>query len=527
MRTLLLPLIVALGGVPAGADGQGRWRPEDRVLMTSFDVIVDLAAADGELYALSERGLLIMDVFARRWSRLSTLEDGFPAIEGPSAAAFDPVDREVWVGTRAGSLYTYHVDFDRWTRETSVDAGPILRLAPYRERAEEGVDVRTPAGWFRVSRFSGFARRLAPSAVGARLRQLELDPEERLARTDAGFAAERGTLLTDARGRRWPLTGFVRDEGEGRYWLGTAGGGVLRYDSRFLRAESYPVGLLTEGVSALGGDEGAIWLAGDGAGSRRGVTRVDPDLRRWAYQESGDGGSPGGPFTDVLPTEGGTWFATDAGAFRLDTSGRWSRAVGAAGSSAIRRLEQGPDGAVWAASEAGALSLHVVGDEVTSRPALFRGERIWTLLTVGDALWVAGDAGVRILVRDASPDTPGGAAVRPPIGPIIELAATREGVWGATSDALWRFDGPAWEGPLREPLLTIGPVRRLRSGGGDLWVAGDAGVARLSTESGDWTYLTVGEDVPAGPVRDVLVHGEQVYVATPRGVLRIVWRRAF
>lgn len=527
MRILFVSLAVAMAGWVARAEAQGRWRPEDRVLMTSFDVIVDLAEGDGELYALSERGLLILDVFGRGWSLPSTIEDGFPATEGPTAVAYDPVDREVWVGTRAGSLYTYHVDFRRWTRETSIDAGPILRLAPYRERAEDGVDVRTPAGWFRVSRFSGFARRLPASAVGPRLRRLDVDPEELLASVDAGFAAERGTLLTDARGRRWRLAAFVRDEGEGRYWLGTSGGGVLRYDSRFLRTEPYPVGLLTEGVSAIGGDERAIWLAGDGVGPRRGVTRVDPDLRRWAYHESDGGVSPAGPFTDVLPLAQGTWFATSAGAYWLDTSGRWSRAAGGAGSAAIRRLARGPDGTVWAASDVGALPLRVPGDAVTSRPALFRGERVWALLTVGDALWVAGDAGVRALAGDGSPEAPGGPAGRPPIGPLIELAATEDGVWAATSDALWRFDGVGWEGPLRQPLLTIGPVRRLRSGDGDLWIAGDSGVARLSTESGDWTYLTVGEDVPAGPVRDMLVHGEYVFVATPHGVLRVDWRRAF
>ncbi len=521
-RVLGLSLLLAMHWVPlASASAQGRWLPGDRVVLTSFHLVTALARDERRLYAASENGLQILDLAARRWEMPSGVVDGFPEGESPGALAFDPVERVVWLGTLTGRLFAYEVDFGRWREERTFDVGPILSIVPRDLRGGDGLFLGTPSGWFATSRFSFSADPVPPGRLPPGVGPLGISAEDRLARLDPAFASLRGTLLVDGNARRWPLTDFVRGDREGVYWLATAGDNLYRFDARFMSAEPHRFGLLGDGATALAWDGSRIWYGGDGRGPRRGVTASDESLQDWRYLEAGVSGAPTAPVLDILPAGSGVWFATTQGAFFYDIGeDRWRRPGGPAGDSRVRRLAPGDGGSVFAAGDRGVVELTdgAAGNRPVTGPT-----PAYALLRRAGSLWVSTDAGLVVVGQGGVPGQGEG-----PTGPVVDLVEVGDTVWAAGAGALWRLHDGRWNGPLREVSLGgVGRIRRLRTRDGDLWVGGSDGVAVRSADSGDWRYLTVPADIPAGPVEDVLPMGDLVYVATPSGVVRIAWRRAF
>lgn len=510
-------------GLRAPLEAQ-RWRPEDRVLLTSFHLVSALARDERHLYAVSSEGLEILDMAARRWELPSTAEDGFPRDEQPSAAAFDALDRTLWVATLEGSLYSYQVDLRRWTLETTPGAGPFLRAAWLRGGDREGLYLRSPSGWIRMSSFGSIPERVPAAGLPRELRSLELGPEERLARTDPAFAAARGTVLMDEHATRWPLTDFVAAPDPGRYWLATAGDNLYLYDSRFVTADPYRFGLLSPSARSMAADGRTIWFGGDGRGPRRGVTRGSEDLQEWRWHEARAGGAPGTAVTDIVVGGDAVWFGTAQGVYRLGRGGDdWRRMGGLAGSVRVRRLVAGPDGSVWAATDKGLLRVGA-----GQAADLAEGPELRTVAFTGDTLWVGGDGGVRrFLISGDELDWPPGGPP-PPGGRIVDLVRAGDDVWMATDGgALWRFGADGWEGPLREASQGgVDEILRLRARDDVLWAAGTGGVARRAPDTGEWDYLLVGRDLLGGPVWDVLPTREGVFVATPEGVMRLDWREA-
>jgi hypothetical protein len=79
--------------------------------------------------------------------------------------------------------------------------------------------------------------------------------------------------------------------------------------------------------------------------------------------------------------------------------------------------------------------------------------------------------------------------------------------------------------PIRDAVLDrIGPPYRLALADGRLWVAGPAGIAHRDPSTRAWQAFSVPEDVPAGPVVDVVPDGEWVWAATMAGAARLRWR---
>lgn len=503
-----------------------RWRPDDRVLLTSFHLVSGLARDERFLYAATPRGLQILDMVSRRWELPSTAEDGYPDHEDPSALAFDPGTRRLWLGTLAGSLYTYQVDLQQWTLETSPGLGPLLRLVWYEGPGGEGLYLRSPSGWHRLPPFSFVPEPVPAGRLPGPVRVLELPPEDRLARIEPAFAGARGTLLMDEDLQRWPMTDFVRGERQGLFWLATAGDDLYLFDSRFVTTEPHRFGLLSTSASALARDGRWIWFAGDGRGPRKGVTAGRDDLQEWRWYESRGRGAPSGTVHDVVAGDEGVWFAARDGLYRLDSrTGRWSRAGGGAGSMEIHRLALAEGGTLWGAGRRGLVRVGPAGE---GTPSVAGGPGLRAVLAVGDTLWVAGDQGVQRFGGGGErlPWTGEAEASVPP--GLVDLARFRGEVWGATPAGLWRFDGAVWQGPLREVSQGgVGEILRLRAGEDGFWVAGTGGAARLDPEADSWRYLLVGRDLETGPVRDVLQVGDRVLLATPGGVAWVAWKEAF
>lgn len=508
------------------------WRPDDRVVLTAFQDVQALARDERRIYAATPGGLAIYDRGAGRWELPSTEEDGYPAGRMPTALAFDAPARLLWLGTADGLLFSYHVDLQRWDVWGSAGVGPVVRIVPASALPaaadRDGLYLLTQGGWYRVGRYAGVVEPVAGDRMPPGLAAEAARAEERLAGVDPFFEAVRGTLTLDAALRRWPITDYVPDDRPNRYWVATRGG-LLYYDSRFMRAEPRRFGLLSSGVRALAGDGGrGLWFGGDGRGPRRGVTWGSVDLQEWQDYEAGITGAPAGPVFDIAGSGGGVWFAAADGLYRLDrATERWRRWTEGDGlpAAATYRLEPGPEGGVWVATARGPAFVSA-GGEVRGPPP---GAQFPTraLLLVGDTLWVGGELGLLWLLGDGSVRAAADSAGTEPSGPVLDLAVTRGSVWALAPDALWRWDGGSWEGPLREVgLAGLGPLVRVRADGERLWVAGAGGIAVRDSVSGAWSYYRVGATIPRGPVTDIYADGDQVYAATPAGVVRIAWTRA-
>jgi ligand-binding sensor domain-containing protein len=479
---------------------------------------------DRQVYAASEGGLLMLDLFGERFEMPSTVEDGYPAFEGPTAVAYDPRARVVWLGTATGSLHTYQVDFRRWRLESTPGLGPVMALVPFEDGLDDGVYMKTATGWYRVDRVGGGVQPVPPDRLPVEAVARELRPVDRLARLEPSFAAAGATLTADRAARTWPISDFVGGDRRSVYWLGTAGNGLYRYDARFFEAAHVPFGLLTTGASALGHDEQGLWIGGDGRGPRRGPVRATWDLQRWEQYESGIEAAPGEPVEDILVTEKAVWLGSTSGLHRFDPgSGAWLHVGGSVGRLPVRRLVESEDG-LWAASDRGLMK--VLADGVVDE-WYFGGRQVLSVLETGRVVWVGGAAGLVRADRQGGVlgITPEGPL--PPPGPIVDLVQEDGDVWAATPDALWRHGDGGWEGPLREVPSNLGRIRRLRVTGGALWAVGDGGAARRMPDGSGWQYLLVERDLPAGPTYDVLVTDEHVHVSTTVGVVRLDRRRGY
>jgi len=321
------------------------------------------------------------------------------------------------------------------------------------------------------------------------------------------------------------MTDFAEAEGPSQYWLGTAGNNLYKFDARFHEAVHRGFGLLTPGAGAVALDQdGGLWIGGDGRGPRRGVVRASPDLQEWRQFESGVDLVPPERVEDVLVTSDAAWFASVSGLYRRDRgSGNWAQAGGTVGRMPVRRLASSEDG-LWAATDRGLV--HIAADG-TPDGSFFQGRAVYAVLEHGDAVLVGGAAGLVRMDSDGRVAAPPADATPPPPGPIVDIARDGSDVWAATPDALWRFDGRGWEGPLREAPSALGRVHRLRVTGGALWVTGDGGAARRQADGSGWQYLVLDRDLPAGPVFDVVVTREHVFAATPAGLVRLERRRGY
>ena len=536
LRALAAGVVGSVLLAPGGAHAQsGRlWRPDERILVSSFHELGAVTADLRRVFAASPHGIEVYDFAAGRWEAPITLEDGFPLGERPSALLYDRFLDALWMGTEVGNVYVYRLAGGQWDALGPVAGGPILRIVG--DPRSGDVFLATPGGWLRLPRGALFPEPVPPGAVpeGA----ADPSPEGRLRRMDPFFDAIRGTLTMDERLRRWPITDVEPADRPARYWVATNGGNLLYYDSRRMSAEPLAYGLLTRGAGAMALDGRRVWFGGDGRGARRGVTVADVGLQQWKYFEAQYDGAPAGYVADVLPTASAVWFAATDGLFRLDREREtWLRLAEREGLPAreVFALAPGPDG-VWVGTRNGLT--FVTDDGAVEREALFPARPIHRLLSSRDTLWIASEFGLWLL-PDASaarlPDAGGRGGIRPVLAPgsetlpglrgrVVDVRPVGDALFVLTEDALYRWDAAGWTGPFRDGVELLGRLRTLAAADGQLWVAGDGGVVRFDLDTRLWTSYLRPMDIPETPVVDVLPMGDDVWLATPAGALRLRWR---
>lgn len=517
--------VAALGTtVPRPARAQGRiWTPDLRTVVPAGGEIGAIAVSRTELLAATRGAVLVYDFVAESWR---------PPIEVPGAGAsaitalgVDPVSGEIWVGTDGGELSRGMPGFRDWEPVSLPSFGAIERIIPYPSDASTW--ILAGGEWWRVESISsvGFAADAGevPGPVRAQARRGQNDPY---------LAAARSSLGLDPELRRWRITDIARSPEPDEFWIATAGGGIVRFQSRRARREWLRFGLVTPGAASIARIGDRLWFGGDGRGRQNGVAAATPDLGRW-WQYDAMQGAPSGFVADITDDGHRVWFAAEDGLYRFDpdaasTRSAWSRFTSSEGlpSNRVRSVLH-HRGRIWAGTDRGLVALDTTGEALTG--TLLMGGRAARLAVRGDTLWIASEQGLRVLPL-SGPGSQGAPAAPPGVPSFIANGvaldvAIAEATWVLTDVGLFRLDTSSDPRPVGDAeLQRVGPPLRLASDGRDVWVASPGGVAHWDAEVGRWEAFTVPLDIPAGPVLDVVPMGDDVWVGTPAGAYRLRWR---
>jgi ligand-binding sensor domain-containing protein len=500
------------------------WTPDERTLVTDGGRIAALAVSRTQVLAATPDAILVYDVARRAW-QAPILMPG-PRPSPFTALGVDPVSGEVWVGTSTGELLRGMPGFGTWEGLAAPVRGAIERIAPY--PPESATFVLAGGEWWKIEWASSFASEVSAGSVPAAVRE-----EAGRGPDDPFLAAARNSLGLDPQMRRWTITAIARGIEPDEFWIGTDGGGMVRFQSRRNDREWLRFGLVSRGAASVARFGDGLWFGGDGRGRYNGIAAASPDLGAWRQHDASQGAPAG--FVAEMATDGRRiWFAADGGLFRLDPddAGRpWSRFTAADGLPSDRvRSVLHEAGRIWVGTDRGLVAFDTAG-RVAAGPYL-AGRRVARTALVRDTLWIASDDGLRTLVlprtaavRDAgAPAVPSGVPAAVARGRARDVVAGA-GVWALTDAGLFRLDGGGPRGPVRDAAIQrIGPPVRLTVADGRLWVAAPQGVAHLDPVTGAWEVFTVPADIPAGPILDVLPDGDDVWIAIPAGALRLRWR---
>jgi ligand-binding sensor domain-containing protein len=518
--------------LPATATAQaGRvWRQDEQALVTNFSELVAVDVGGRFVYALSPSGVISYDYMFGRWQPALTAVTGFPAAEQPSALGYDPLGGALWVGTATGALYSYSPGIERWERVTSAGVAAILDIVPYNR--EGALYLFTQSGWRRLRTGSFIADDVAEGEVPFEVR----NASRGRAGSDPRFDAGRATIGLDPSNRRWQLTDVAPGERPGDYWVATNGGGLMRYDTRSLRSEWLPFGLLSYGAGAIALDGGRIWFGGDGRGRRNGVVTADRALQRWTHFDAASDGAPSGTVREIVPAADAIWVASSDGLFWIDRAdaeapgGRrpWRRFTSRQGLPSDATISVVPStSGVWVATTRGVVRMGADGSP--SSPVLLPGVRINRLAFARDTLWIAGDEGLFIVAdgEEVRAEQAPFAANSPQLsGRVMDVVVADDAIYAIREDAYFRLAGGKWTGPERAPALSrLGRLGRAALADGALWLGGERGIGRLDVATGAWTYFTSPGELPPGPIRAILPAGDDVWIANAAGAFRFRWAR--
>jgi hypothetical protein len=439
----------------------GFWRPDERILITSFLNARGIATDHRYVWVATEFGLEIYDAAFQRWLPPSTMEDGYP--RRPARLAYDDRLRELWLFTEAQTVHTYSPVMQTWDLRSAAELPPDIR-----ERLFRNAEIR-----------------------------------------DAGWAVARNFINRDDTGRQFPVTAVTPAERSGTYWAATLGGNFALVDGRNLGSESYAFGTISRGVSALAIDQdGNLYFGGDGQSARNGIARTDSTLQQWRHYESRVAAGPRDRVHTMLATPQAVYAGASDGLFVLRID-RWDRiADGAVHALAFQgqRVWVGTRGTLGWFDEAGTYTR-------VEMPV----QDVHSLSARGDTLWVAASGGLF--------EYSGGALKQLITATTFGVAAHNNGVVAVTHRGIISRGAETWvELPSRTSYDAIGRFISIHAQDDRVWFAGTNGVAEWNTKTNTWRHLRVPEDIPEGPVYDVVYQNGRLWLATPAGALGVQWK---
>ncbi len=529
----------------SGANGSGRagassgplggfGARDERQRIGSFSNVQAVAVSRRYVFAAGSSGIAIYDRVMNSWVPPLTRDDGL-SDQQITVLAGDPVEDALWLGVPGGVIM--YRPLTEQLQRTIVTGVPDL-IAFDRAASGDAI-IRAGGEWTRISRV-GIATPMAqPPLAGALILPRSLND------LYAQFSTLRTqpSLLLRSQQTDRPLrdvqiiSGAASPERASEVWLGTAGDGLFRLDPAFMQSTPLPYGLMEPGVGALALAADGVWAAGLGQSfDRGGLSFVGTDLQRFRWID----GTISVPLIGVrglsLVTRASrAWLGTDRGLVRVRLDGTqamqsWGVLDGLP-DERVLSVATRDDGA-WAGTARG---LVYVSDSSDTRNVRTRGlgvrmldnTPVHALQFTGDTLWIGTEVG---LMAIASPNGQVGSVVSRPLGNDPALRrAVRALAWSdtvllaATDDAVLRLAPRGGVEPERVDALDVRQVGRVTKVAIDdrtMWLAGTDGVVIVSRRDGATRVLRVPADVP-GPVLDIAVNRDYLWLGTPQGLIRL------
>ena len=522
MRLLLAGLLVAAASPAIAQPAASRfWRPEERTLVTDLSRVTAVAATPLVVYGATPEALAVYDRSGELRDVLGTL-DGYPG-GLVTAMAADPADDTAWLGGIAGWA-VYQPLGRRFTGGPLP--GPADQVVLDQRDPSRGAYFHTAAGWFLVRR-GGLAAEPAGDVPAPGRRLGSLSAAELMARAPS-FDLVRLQIERDEMLRTWRLTSAAATPASEELFVATDGNGLFRVGMPGYAVERLPAGLLAAPTSALAVAGDQVCAASDPryATARRGITCFRAGPEHFTYIE---GGSPAGlaarGVRRLLLTPNALWMAGDQGALRMDRRSGEARPVGrrqGLPSDDVRALAQ-TSGGVWIGTSRGLADAPDTGAVPLVAASLTLDAAVLALAVRADTLWIGTAVGPYVLVPGGQSPVPAAPGQPALAGPVVALALDGDTLLVATDARLaWRA-ADAWHVlPMGSP---VGRVTALASDPDGFWVAGALGLALFQPGRNVWRSLTAPGDIPQ-PVSDVAATRDDVWAATPAGVVRIE-RRVF
>ncbi len=319
----------------------------------------------------------------------------------------------------------------------------------------------------------------------------------------------------------------------GELWLGTEGGGLVRFDGARFATYTQKNGLPSADITHLVEDrQGNLWVVPLAAGFN-GITCLDRQRNEFITYDSEDGLALDIVATATVDGRGNVWLATQGAPSRWDPVRRQfeycAQPEGWIGAP-ISALASGREGRIWAGAANSTMVYSWDGGRFVAHSGPVAAFAFTCLLEDGrGGLWVAGygtresrqgdflfryDPERRCWDRYREDRGYGGEAVRT----IVE---DRPGqVWLGTDRGLFRFDGERFEnfgaatGLGEEPVWAICEDRE-----GRLWIGVEGGGLRCFDPA--WTTYTTAQGLSSDAVTALVPWQRDLAVGTKNGLNRL------
>lgn len=519
-------LLTLLASVPASAQ-IGRWRPEERTLITDVSSVSSLARGNTELYIASRGGLVIYNDAQGYFRQPVTVVDGYPP-EGATAMAYDDRSAMLWIAG-VKEMYRFDPFAGRFIQSFRLPA-PVSSIVPG-GFGDSDLFIRTNRGWLRFATFSG---RTSPASASEVQAAIERNPDLRrraeLLR-DTGFGVLAGFLGQTPDGRRFAVTDVMPAWEGSLFWVATAGNFVVEYDAVTRRWQGLAYGFLGQGVGATAVTPEGIWFGPLAREKGRfGVSVGDPSLQHWQLWDAFDARTaPGGGVRAMLAQGDIVWAGGVTGlhAFQPELGAWRPVATGTGGASTeVLSLAHASNGGVWVGTRRGAVRLSSAAVAVDDR--ILAQERIFALAETTGWLWLGTARGLYRYELTSGRLVPPKEESMTLTQPVAAMATRGDTLFVGVGREVWIF--PPGENGLRFDLIAPGPspITALATGANEVWVGSQDGILRWSSVDNELNRLSFSAgDIPSHPgLRDAVLHilpigPREVWASLPAGALRI------
>lgn len=518
VRPLVLSLVLALAARPAAAQhGAHDWTPEERTVLGDFSRVSAVATTPDRVYVVSPTAVLLWNPLVQHWDPPYDPPDPGTLARVIGALA-DPLDNTLWIARSDGWIH-FSPELRQWDRGAVTG---VRDIAFDLNDPVSGAYLLTNGGWVTVPRVGGAAM----PALHPPARVVRPTSVEDAIQANPTLQANSAQILLDPHLRDVRYTSAAQSFDRRGWYIGTWGAGLLYLPAGAALPQRLTFGLTGDRAGAVFAAPGGVWVVTEQSPqSDAAVTYVASDLTEFrTITGSSTFGLHFGQARQLVGQGTSLWAATDAGVARIEpATGR------------VQLYDEGrglPDSRAFAVtSRHGMITVgtahglaRISDSSGVRRLAPDFADAAYAVAVAGDTTWVGTVQGVYAAL-------PGQASLLRPksVGasaslqvPIVGLRFMGDTLVALSQDQLlWRDPkGGQWTlGPTLSSLL--GRLRTFALDGDGFWIGGDNGLAFARLKTPPLRPLVNGEN--PGPIRDIAVDAEYVWVATDSGLVR--WSR--